>query len=64
MNNTPYRRPAPRGADYAAGVIAELKRDCRSRKARVRMAEMALSIGNYTAEGRAVWAAYLATEDV
>lgn len=55
-------RPAPRSAEYASEVIAELKRDCRSRKARIRMAEMAISMGNYTDEGRAVWRDYLATE--
>lgn len=64
MNSIPYRRPAPRSADYAADVIAKLKRDCRSKKARVRMAEMAINMGNYTAEGRAIWAAYLAAEAV
>ena len=55
-------RPAPRGAEYAAEVINELKRDCKSKKARVRMAEMAISIGNYTDEGRVVWCNYLKTE--
>lgn len=55
-------RPAPRNADYAIEVIAELKRDCRSKKARIRMAEMAISMGNYTDEGREMWRAYLATE--
>jgi hypothetical protein len=55
-------RPAPRNAEYAADVIAELKRDCKSKKARVRMAEYAINIGNYTDEGRAVWRAYLAAE--
>lgn len=59
---TDRHRPAPRTADYAAAVIAELKRDCRSKKARIRMAEMAVSMGNYTGEGRAVWSAYLAEE--
>lgn len=56
-------RPAPRNAEYAADVIAELKRECKSKKARVRMAEMAVSMGNYTDEGRAVWREYLATEN-
>ena len=55
-------RPAPRDAQYAAAVIAELKRDCRSKRARVRMAEMAISMGNYTDEARVVWRDYLATE--
>ena len=55
-------RPAPRNADYAVGVIAELNRDCRSKKARVRMAELAIIMGNYTDDGRAVWREYLAME--
>lgn len=55
-------RPAPRDAQYASDVIAELQRDCKSRKARIRMAEMAIGMGNYTDEGRAVWRDYLATE--
>ena len=55
-------RPAPRNAKYAADVIAELKRDCKSKKARIRMAELAISVGNYTDEGRNVWRDYLATE--
>lgn len=55
-------RPAPRNAEYAADVIAELTRVCRSKKARIRMAEMAISMGNYTDEALAVWRDYLATE--
>ena len=43
-------------------MIAELKRDCKSKRARVRMAEMAIGMGNYTDEARDVWRAYLATE--
>jgi len=57
-------RPAPRNAKYAADVIAELKRDCRSKKARIRMAEMAISMGNYTDEAKSVWRDYLTTEAV
>jgi hypothetical protein len=62
MNASRFGRPAPRSADYAADVIAELTRDCRSKKARIRMAEMAISMGNYTDEARTVWRDYLATE--
>ena len=53
---------APKGADYARDVIAELTRDCKSKRARVRMAEMAVRMGNYTDDARDVWRAYLATE--
>ena len=55
-------RPAPRDAEYAADCIALLKRDCKSKKARVHMAELAIRIGNYTDEGRTVWRNYLLTE--
>ena len=53
---------APKCAEYARDVIAELTRDCKSRKARVRMAEMAIGMGHYTDDARDVWRAYLATE--
>ena len=53
---------APKCAEYARGVIAELTRDCRSKRARVRMAEMAIDMGNYTDAARHAWRAYLATE--
>jgi hypothetical protein len=55
-------RPAPRTADYAEGVIAEMKRYTKNKAARVRMAEMAIEMGNYTDEARKVWVAYLAEE--
>ena len=53
---------ALKDAQYARGVIAELTRDCKSKRARVRMAEMAISMGHYTDDGRDAWRAYLATE--
>ena len=53
---------APKCAQYARDVIAELTRDCKSKRARVRMAEMAISMGNYNDDARDVWRAYLATE--
>lgn len=53
---------APKCAQYARDVIAELTRDCKSKRARVRMAEMAISMGNYNDAARDVWRAYLATE--
>jgi hypothetical protein len=53
---------APKCAEYARDVIAELTRDCKSKKARVRMAEMAINMGNYTDDARDVWRAYLADE--
>jgi hypothetical protein len=53
---------ALKDAQYARDVIAELTRDCRSKRARVQMAEMAIGMGNYTDDARDVWRAYLATE--
>lgn len=53
---------APKCAQYARDVIAELTRDCRSKRARVRMAEMAIDLGHYTDDARDVWRAYLAAE--
>ena len=53
---------ALKDAEYARDVIAELTRDCKSRNARVRMAEMAIGMGNYTDDARDVWRAYLAAE--
>lgn len=52
----------PKDAAFARDAIASLERECRSRPARKRMAELALGRhGNYTPEGKAVWGEYLAT---
>jgi hypothetical protein len=62
MEETMATTKAPKCAQYARNVIAELTRDCRSKRARVRMAELAIGMGNYTDEARDAWRAYLATE--
>lgn len=51
----------PKGADYAKDAVALVARGTRSHAARVVMATAAIGPhGNYTPEGKAVWAAYLA----
>jgi hypothetical protein len=40
-----------------------MRRYTKSKAARVRMAEMAIEMGNYTDEARKVWASYLAEEN-
>lgn len=56
-----FTGPAAKGADYAQEVIAEMERGTKSRKARVRMIQIVLDRGNYTAEGLNVWRAHART---
>lgn len=49
----------PKDADYAAKFIARMNKETKSRSARIRMAQLAVTVGNYTPEGKAVWRAYL-----
>lgn len=51
---------APKGADYARDIIATMERETKSRKARVRLAEIAISHGNYTDEAKQEFRNYLA----
>lgn len=55
-------RPAPRDAAYAADIIATLKAQTKSKPARIKMARLAIDIGNYTDEAKAVWRKYYAEE--
>ncbi len=56
----------PRKPQQTAGgailVIEEMRRHTKSKAARLRMAEMALSIGNISPGARVVWLTYLAEE--
>ena len=54
------RTTEPRDAEYSAFVVAELARDNANHASRVRVAELAVSRGNYTEEGRQVWRDFLA----
>ena len=49
-----------KGADYAREAIAFIAKGQPRLKARIRVAEHVLQIGNYTEEGLAEWRAYLA----
>jgi len=46
-------------ASYAAQIIGEIKRETKSKAARIRMAELAIKIGNYTPEAKNLWRQYL-----
>lgn len=55
-------RKAPQTASEAVLVIEDMRRHTKSKPARIRMAEMALSIGNISPGARVVWLTYLAEE--
>lgn len=55
-------RKPPQTAGEALLVIEDMRRHTKSKAARLRMAEMALSIGNITPGARVVWLTYLAEE--
>lgn len=55
-------RKPPQTASEAILVIEEMRRHTKSRAARVRMAEMAIRIGNITPAAKDVWATYLTQE--
>ena len=55
-------RKSPQTAGEAVLVIEDMRRHTKSKPARIRMAEMALSIGNITPGARVVWLTYLAEE--
>ncbi len=58
---TRTRKP-PMSASDVADFIAQMRRETKSKAARVKMAEMAISIGNISPEGKDLWREYLATE--
>ena len=55
-------RKPPQTAGEALLVIEEMRRHTKSKPARIRMAELALSIGNLTPRARSIWIVYLAEE--
>lgn len=55
-------RKPPQTAGEALLVIEEMRRHTKSKPARIRMTELALSIGNITPGARVVWLTYLAEE--
>ena len=52
----------PMTAQEVNDFIAQMRRETKSKAARIRMAEMAISIGNISPEGKDLWRAYLAQE--
>lgn len=50
-----------KNASFARNIIATMEAETKSKAARKRMAEMAIKIGNYDAEAKAVFAEYLKT---
>jgi len=45
---------------YAREIIKEMEQETKSKSAKKRMAQLAISAGNYTPNAKAVWAEYLA----
>jgi hypothetical protein len=52
----------PQTATEAQEFIAQMRRETKSKSARIKMAQMGIKFGNYTPEARDIWAAYLAEE--
>jgi hypothetical protein len=52
---------APMSAAQVAEIIETMERETKSKAARLRMAQAAISIGNVTPEGRDVWREYAAS---
>jgi hypothetical protein len=55
-------RKPPQTAQEALDFINQMRRETKSKRARIRMAEMGLQFGNYTPEARSIWASYLKKE--
>lgn len=55
-------RKPPQTAGEALLVIEDMRRYTKSKPARIKMAEMALSIGNISPGARVVWLTYRAEE--
>ena len=55
-------RKPPQTAGEAILFIEEMRRHTKSKAARIRMAELALSIGNISPGAEVVWLTYLAGE--
>ena len=55
-------RKPPQTGEEATLVIEEMRRHTKSKPARIRMAEMAISIGNISPGARVIWLTYLAEE--
>jgi hypothetical protein len=57
--NEEARARIPMSADQVKAFIVEMDAKNKSKPARIRMAEAAISHGNITPEGKDIWRAYL-----
>jgi len=55
-------RKPPQTGEEATLVIEEMRRHTKSKAARIKMADMAISIGNLTPRARSIWIVYMAEE--
>jgi len=55
-------RKPPQTGEEAILIIEEMRRHTKSKAARLRMADMAISIGNMTPRARSIWLTYRAEE--
>jgi hypothetical protein len=55
-------RKLPQTGEEAILVIEEMRRRTKSKAARIKMADMAISIGNLTPRARSIWIVYRAEE--
>lgn len=55
-------RKPPQTGEEAILVIEEMRRRTKSKAARIKMADMAISIGNLTPRARSIWIVYRAEE--
>lgn len=44
---------------YAREVIKEMEQETKSKAAKKRMAQLAISVGNYTPNAKTIWVEYL-----
>lgn len=56
------RARIPMTADQVRTIIATMERETRTKAARIKIAELAIRVGNITDEGREVWREYLARQ--
>jgi hypothetical protein len=55
-------RKPPQTGEEAMLIIEEMRRRTKSKAARIKMADMAISIGNLTPRARSIWILYRAEE--
>lgn len=56
-------KPLPKDSAFARDIISTLRRETKSKGARIAMAKLAIVKGNYTPEAKRVWSEYLKEEE-